>query len=49
MSLVTRVIFETGAPELEAIQHKVYVGSGRFIIEAGKPVIVEYKISEVTA
>ncbi len=38
-----------GSKELEAIEQKVYVGSGRFIIEEGKPVIVEYKISEVTA
>jgi hypothetical protein len=34
---------------LKAIESKVYVGSGRFIIEAGKPPVVEYLISEVTA
>lgn len=28
---------------------KVYVGAGRFILEEGKPVVVEYKISEVAA
>ena len=49
MSLVTRVTFETGASELKDLRHKVYVGSGRFIVEAGKPVTVEYKISEVAA
>jgi len=45
----TRVVFEAGSPELEALQHKVYVASGRFIVEAGKPATVEYKISEVAA
>ncbi|KAK3942723.1 hypothetical protein QBC46DRAFT_283287 [Diplogelasinospora grovesii] len=41
--------FETGCPELAELQSKVYVGAGRFIIEPGKNVIVEYKISEVVA
>ncbi|KAK0734081.1 hypothetical protein B0T26DRAFT_746036 [Lasiosphaeria miniovina] len=45
----TRVVFESGHPELAALQTKVYVSSGRFIVEPGKPVIVEYKISEVVA
>ncbi|KAK4218200.1 hypothetical protein QBC37DRAFT_412773 [Rhypophila decipiens] len=40
--------FETGVKELAAIQDKVYVGSGRFVLEEGKPVTVEYKISEVS-
>jgi hypothetical protein len=43
------VHFQTGSEELKAIEEKVYVGSGRFILEAGKPVIVEYKVSEVSA
>ncbi|KAK1755362.1 hypothetical protein QBC47DRAFT_414252 [Echria macrotheca] len=42
-------IFETGVPELADIQNKIYVGAGRFVLESGKPVAVEYKISEVTA
>ncbi|KAK1990367.1 hypothetical protein LX36DRAFT_664291 [Colletotrichum falcatum] len=41
--------FETGHEALREIQNKVYVGSGRFIVEEGKPVVVEYKISEVAA
>jgi hypothetical protein len=41
--------FETGSDELRAIEQKVYVGSGRFIVETGKATVVEYKISEVTA
>lgn len=43
----THVLFETGSDALRELESKVYVGSGRFIVESGKPVIVEYKISEV--
>ncbi|KAJ2899304.1 hypothetical protein MKZ38_003294 [Zalerion maritima] len=43
----THVTFETGSAALKGMEHKVYVASGRFILEAGKPVVVEYKISEV--
>lgn len=34
-------VFETGTPELAELQDKTYVGSGRFILEPGKPVTVE--------
>jgi subtilisin-like proprotein convertase family protein len=44
---VTHVNFETGSSELAQMQHKTYVAAGRFIVESGKPVTVEYKISEV--
>ena len=43
----TRVSFETSEESLKPLERKVYVGSGRFIIEEGKPLAVEYKISEV--
>ncbi|KAK4162145.1 hypothetical protein QBC43DRAFT_322467 [Cladorrhinum sp. PSN259] len=43
----TQVVFESSAPELAALQEKTYVGSGRFVLEEGKPPVVEYKISEV--
>ncbi|KAL2154873.1 hypothetical protein VTH82DRAFT_3549 [Thermothelomyces myriococcoides] len=43
------VEFEVGSKELAALEEKVYVGSGRFVIEPGKPTIVEYKVSEVAA
>jgi hypothetical protein len=43
------VEFETGPGALAALEEKVYVGSGRFILEPGKPVIVEYLVSEVSA
>jgi hypothetical protein len=43
------VTFETGSEELRAMGEKVYVASGRFIIEPGKHLTVEYKICQVTA
>ncbi|KAK3300320.1 uncharacterized protein B0H64DRAFT_12398 [Chaetomium fimeti] len=46
---VSVVEFETGGGELAVLENKVYVGTGRFIIEAGKPTIVEYLVSEVVA
>ncbi|TVY51022.1 hypothetical protein LCER1_G005693 [Lachnellula cervina] len=48
-NVVTHVIFETGSDELRALEQKIYVASGRFVVEAGKPTVVEYKISEVAA
>ncbi|KAK4136450.1 hypothetical protein BT67DRAFT_439438 [Trichocladium antarcticum] len=45
----TNVEFETGSNELAELHEKVYVGSGRFVLEAGKPTMVEYKVSEVSA
>jgi len=47
--ILTHVLFETGSDELKIMEQKVYVASGRFIIEAGKNPVVEYKISEVAA
>ncbi|KAF5535068.1 hypothetical protein FNAPI_12165 [Fusarium napiforme] len=41
-----QIRFETDAPGLKLLQDKLYVGSGRFVIEEDRPVIVEYKISE---
>jgi len=46
--LATHVTFETSSPELKPLETKVFVGSGRFIVEQGQPLTVEYKISEVT-
>jgi len=40
-------VFETGTAAFQALENKTFVQSGRFIIEQGKPVVVEYKISEV--
>jgi hypothetical protein len=52
--VVTHVLFETGDEKLRALEQKIYVASGRFIIEAGKGPTgkgptVEYLISEVAA
>jgi len=47
--LVTHFKFETGSEKLKSLEEKVFVGSGRFIVEEGKPTVVEYKISEVVA
>ncbi|CAH0026551.1 unnamed protein product [Clonostachys rhizophaga] len=44
-----QVRFETEDAFLRPIEDRVYVGSGRFIVEANAPTIVEYKISEVAA
>lgn len=47
--VVTHILFETGSEALKDIEKKIFVGSGRFVLEEGKPVTVEYKISEVAA
>jgi len=39
--------FETGEETLKILETGQYVGAGRFVVEAGKPVVVEYKISRV--
>jgi Protein of unknown function (DUF3237) len=44
-AVVTHVLFETGSDELKLMEQKVYVASGRFIIETGKPPVVEYVIT----
>jgi hypothetical protein len=49
MNVVTQVQFETGSEELKGLEAKLFVASGRFILEANRPIIVEYKISEVSA
>jgi hypothetical protein len=46
---VVHVRFETEYPALGSIENKMFVGSGRFIVEENHPIIVEYKISEVGA
>ena len=45
--IVTQVRFETDSKKLAPLGDKMYVGNGRFVVEPGKPVVVEYKISEV--
>jgi len=38
---VTHALLETGSEEFRAIEQKIYVASGRFVIEAGKAPVVE--------
>lgn len=47
--LVTQAKSESGHDALKELQNKIYDGSGRFVLDEGKPVVVEYKISEVAA
>ncbi|KAH6998054.1 hypothetical protein BGZ61DRAFT_11616 [Ilyonectria robusta] len=44
-----QVRFETDSPGLKLLEDKLYVGSGRFIVQENEPIVVEYKISEVGA
>lgn len=40
--------FETGDEKLKGLETGVFVGAGRFVVEKGKPVVVEYKVSKAT-
>ena len=44
--LVIEMKFETGDEKLKGLETGVFVGAGRFIVEKGKPVVVEYKLSK---
>ncbi|KAI9843353.1 MAG: hypothetical protein M1837_006479 [Sclerophora amabilis] len=43
----THLEIETGADSLRELESGQFVASGRFVIEPGKPTMVEYKISKV--
>ena len=45
--LVIEIKFETGDEKLKDLELGVFVGAGRFLVEKGKPVVVEYKISKI--
>ena len=45
--IVIEMKFETGDEKLKDLELGVFVGSGRFLVEKGKPAVVEYKISKV--
>ena len=45
--LVIEMKFETGDEKLKDLELGVFVGSGHFLVEKGKPAVVEYKISKV--
>lgn len=44
---VIEMRFETGEEKLKSLETGVFVGAGRFVVEEGKPVVVEYKLSKV--
>ncbi|PVH76703.1 hypothetical protein DL98DRAFT_640270 [Cadophora sp. DSE1049] len=45
-SVFTHVDFETGAGHLKSLETSKFIGCSRFVVEAGKPVVVESKISK---
>ena len=45
-SPVIEMKFETGDEKLKDLEIGVFVGAGRFVVEKGKPVVVEYKLSK---
>ena len=46
VNIVIEMKFETGDEKLKDLETGVFVGAGRFVVEKGKPVVVEYKISK---
>ena len=44
---VIEMRFETGEERLKELELGLFVGAGRFVVEQGKPVTVEYKLSKV--
>lgn len=44
---VTEIKFETGHESLKELETGVFVAAGRFVVEHGKPIMVEYKVSKV--
>ena len=45
--VVIEMKFETGDEKLKDLELGVFVGAGRFLVEKGKPAVVEYTISKV--
>lgn len=47
INLVIEMKFETGDEKLKDLELGVFVGAGRFVVEKGEPVVVEYKVSQI--
>lgn len=47
VNLVIEMKFETGNEKLKDLELGVFVGAGRFVVEKGKPAVVEYKVSKI--
>ncbi|KAF2811872.1 uncharacterized protein BDZ99DRAFT_569823 [Mytilinidion resinicola] len=43
----SQIKIETGAEHLKALEHSLFVGSAHFVIEEGKPMIIETKVSKI--
>ncbi|KAL2828530.1 hypothetical protein BDW59DRAFT_50323 [Aspergillus cavernicola] len=43
----THITFETGDERYKELENRVFVGQGRFNVEKGKPIVVEYRIGQV--
>ncbi|RQM05743.1 hypothetical protein DH86_00004122, partial [Scytalidium sp. 3C] len=41
-NIAAHVYLESGDSRLQGLEGKVFVGSGRFVVEPGKPTVVEY-------
>ncbi|KAL9620791.1 MAG: hypothetical protein Q9160_004691 [Pyrenula sp. 1 TL-2023] len=42
----THFTFETGSDKYKDLEAGVFVGAGRFVVEQGKPTVVEYRVSK---
>lgn len=45
-TLVIEMRFETGDEKLKNLETGVFLGAGHFVVEKGKPAVVEYKVSK---
>ncbi|PKY08707.1 hypothetical protein P168DRAFT_323784 [Aspergillus campestris IBT 28561] len=43
----THFTFETGDERYKELENRVFVGQGRFNVEKGKPIVVEYRVGQV--
>jgi hypothetical protein len=44
---VIEMRFTTGNEQFKELETSTFVGAGRFVLEEGKPIVVEYKLSKV--
>lgn len=47
LEIVIEMRFETGDEKLKDLELSTFAGAGRFVVEQGKPVVVEYKLSKL--
>ncbi|RJE21048.1 hypothetical protein PHISCL_06619 [Aspergillus sclerotialis] len=44
----THFTFETGDERYKELENRVFAGQGRFVVEKGKSLVVEYRVGQVT-